>query len=1020
MVLSKTECTRAPLSTYRLQFQRSFTFGDAAAVVPYLDRLGITDCYASPYLMARPGSPHGYDICDHNRLNPELGTEDDYSTFVSALGVRQMGQIVDVVPNHMGIDPIANPWWRDVLENGPSSPYGRYFDIDWDPVKPELKGKLLLPILGDQYGVVLERGELQLGFAEGSVFLQYGAASLPVNPRQATRVFRLALAPLRELLPEDAPELLEFLSVITELQNLPPCTETDPDRIDERQREKEVGRRRLAQLVERSPLIRRQIDEAVQLFNGRPGDPASFDLLHELLENQAYRLSHWRTAAHEINYRRFFDVNDLAGLRMEMPDVFAVTHALLSRLIGAGAVTGLRVDHIDGLFDPGEYLENLQTLAAAGRGRGQAGPSAQEGNAPASDALYIVVEKILSVGESLPDGWPVAGTTGYEFLNTVNELFCDGRNAKSLRKIYARFTGHQRPFGDLVYEGKKLMMETAMASELNVLARALNKISEDDRRFRDFTLNSLRDVLTEVVACLAVYRTYVGRSGWTSSDRERIDSAIAQARHRNPAIEASIFTFLRDVLLPRGLENVGGAGLGGQATRAEEHLDGAESEVRRRLEFAMKLQQYTGAVQAKGVEDTAFYRFNQLLSLNEVGGDPGRAGRSTAEFHDMNRLRREHRPLEMVATATHDTKLGEDARARLNTLSALPDEWRRALSKWVRVNAANRTVVEGSAAPDRNDEYRFYQALLGSWPADSIRPEPPPRSYVDCVREYMIKAVKNAKVHTSWINPNTAYDDAVVAFVEQTLGGQSTQRFLPVFLPLLQRVAELGMLNSLSQVLLKITAPGVPDVYQGTELWDLTLGDPDSRCPVDFRRRLELLERLEPVLAASEPDGRAVGELIQRWSDGCIKLYVTARGLRLRRQHPEVFLWGEYRPLPTDMTVNADIVAFLRSSPAHAAVTVVPRLVAPITSAACPVPLGLEAWQTSRIHLPPEIAASHLRDLLTGEVVRSFFHKGEYWVLAADVFHTFPVALLWADRARGPEEDLRESGDPDTGGRSAA
>jgi (1->4)-alpha-D-glucan 1-alpha-D-glucosylmutase len=1020
MARPAAEYVRVPLSTYRLQFQRSFTFGDAAAVVPYLKRLGITDCCASPYLMARPGSRHGHDICDHNRLDPELGTDDDYAAFVSALGAQQMGQILDVVPNHMGIDPLANPWWRDVLENGPSSPYARYFDIDWDPIKPELKGKLLLPILDDQYGVILERGELQLGFAEGCLFLQYGDSRLPVNPRQATRVYRQALAPLRERLPEDAPELLEFLSVITELQNLPPYTETDPERIGERQREKEVGRRRLAQLVERSRLIRRHIDEAVRLFNGHPGDPANFDLLHELLENQAYRLSYWRTAAHEINYRRFFDVNDLAGLRMENPEVFTATHALLGRLIFTGAVTGLRVGHIDGLFDPAEYLENLQMLAAAGSGEGPAELPGQGSNVPAGDALYVVVEKTLSVGEMLPGVWPVAGTTGYEFLNAVNELFCDGRTAKSLRKIYARFTGHQRPFGDLVYEGKKLMMETAMASELNVLARALSKISEGGRRSRDFTLNSLRDVLTEVVACLAVYRTYVRHSGWTSSDRERIDSAIAQARHRNPAIEASIFAFLRDVLLPHGLESAGGAGLGGHAGGAEEHLDGAEAEVRRRLEFTMKLQQYTGSVQAKGVEDTAFYRFNQLLSRNEVGGDPGRGGRSPAEFHEMNRLRRNDQPLAMVATASHDTKLGEDVRARLNTLSELPDEWRRALSRWVRVNAANRTMVDGSAAPDRNDEYRFYQVLLGTWPTDAIRPEPPPRSYVDRVREFMIQAVKEAKVHTSWINPNTAYDDAVVAFVERTLGGQSTQRFLPAFLPLLQRVAELGMLNSLSQVLLKITAPGVPDFYQGTELWDLSLVDPDNRRPVDFRRRVELLDRLEPVLAASEPASRAVGELVRHWSDGCIKLYVTARGVRLRRQHPEVFLWGEYRPLPTDVTVNADIVAFLRLSSAHAAVTVVPRLVAPITSAAYPVPLGLEAWQTSRIHLPPEIAAGHLRNLLTGEVLRSFFHKGQHWALAADVFHTFPVALLWADRARRPAEDLNEDGDPDAGRRSAA
>jgi (1->4)-alpha-D-glucan 1-alpha-D-glucosylmutase len=1000
MVPPIPEPSRVPLSTYRLQFQHRFTFTDAVAIVPYLERLGITDCYTSPYLMARPGSPHGYDICDHNRLNPELGTKDDYGAFVSALRARSMGQILDFVPNHMGIDPVANPWWRDVLENGPSSPYGRYFDIDWDPIKPELKGKILLPILGDHYGAVLERGELHLGFAEGRLFLQHGDTRLPINPRQATHVYRRALSPMRQVLPEDAPDLREFLSIITELQNLPPYTETDAERIAERQREKEVARGRLARLVERSPLVRQHIDAAVQAFNGRPGDPPSFDLLHELLENQAYRLSYWRTSAHEINYRRFFDVDDLAGLRTENPEVFAVTHALLGRLIGAGAVTGLRVDHIDGLFDPAGYLENVQTLAAeAGRGPDQADTSEQAGLGVENRRFYVVVEKILSAGESLPDHWPVDGTTGYEFLNAINGLFYDARNAKSLRKIYGRFTGHRRPFGELAYEGKKLIMETAMASELNVLAHALNRISEDDRRSRDFTLNSLRDVLAEVVACLPVYRTYVGRSGWTPSDRERVDSAIAQARHRNPAMEASIFTFLRDVLLPCALERADGPEGNGGSSRDHGKLpDGREAEeCRRRLDFTMKFQQYTGSVQAKGVEDTAFYRFNELLSLNEVGGDPGRGGRSPAEFHEMNGRRLLRRPLELLATATHDTKLGEDVRARLNALSELPDEWRRGLSRWIRVNAANRTMVEGSAAPDRNDEYRFYQVLLGSWPPDRIRPEPPPRFYVDRVRDYMLKAVREAKIHTSWINPNTAYDAAVVDFVEKTLGGQSAERFLSAFTPLVARVAQLGMLNSLSQVLLKITAPGVPDFYQGAELWDLNLVDPDNRRPVDFGRHLELLDQLEPLLTSREPDESAIGELVDHWADGRGKLYVTARGLRLRRRHPEVFLRGEYRPLHAEVTVSADVVGFLRSSHANVAVTIVPRLAAGITSAGRPVPLGLEAWRTSRIFLPPELAGRRLRNLLTGEIVRSLRLEDEVWVLAADVFRTLPVGLLWAD-----------------------
>jgi len=547
-----------------------------------------------------------------------------------------------------------------------------------------------------------------------------------------------------------------------------------------------------------------------------------------------------------------------------------------------------------------------------------------------------------------------------------------------------------------------------MASELNVLARALNRISEDDRRFRDFTLNSLREALAEVVACLSVYRTYSRRSGWSAWDRARVDSAIAQARHRNPAMEASIFTFLGNVLLPvelaRGdrLDDRAREGPDGEDLRGRRNAD----DLRRRLEFAMKFQQYTGPVQAKGVEDTAFYRYNQLLSLNEVGGDPARVGRPPAEFHEMNCLRREHRPLEMLATSTHDTKLGEDVRARLNALSELPDEWRRALSRWIRVNAANRTVVEGSAAPDRDDEYRFYQVLLGSWPANAIRPERPPRSYVERVRGYLLKAVKEAKRHTSWISPNAAYDAAVAAFVEKTLEGQTAERFLPAFVPLLTRVAQVGMLNSLSQLLLKIAAPGVPDIYQGTELWDLNLVDPDNRWPVDFRHRIALLDQLEPLLVGQDPDDvpagladrpAAVAGLLDQWTDGRIKLYLTARGLRLRRRHPDVFLWGAYGPLRTKVTVDADVVAFARSSPTSMAVVIAPRLVAAMTSDVRPVPLGVEAWQTSRVFLPPELAGRRLRNLLTGEIVKSIDHNGELWVLAADVLRTLPVGLLWSD-----------------------
>jgi (1->4)-alpha-D-glucan 1-alpha-D-glucosylmutase len=992
--------SRVPVSTYRLQFQRAFTFRDAAAVVPYLARLGITDCYASPYLMARPGSLHGYDICDHNRLNPELGDERDYAALAAALRERNMGQILDFVPNHMGIDPMVNAWWRDVLENGPSSPYARYFDIDWNPVKPELVGKILLPILGDQYGSVLERGELRLALSEGAVHLDYGETRLPINPRQSTSVLREALPALRTALSDDDPDLREFLSIITELQNLPPYTETSPERIAERQREKEVARDRLARLLVHAPRVRRHLEQAIDTFNGRPGDPSSFDQLHDLLENQAYRLAYWRTAAHEINYRRFFDVNDLAGLRMENPDVFAGTHALLGHLVASRAVTGLRIDHPDGLFDPGAYFAGLQALAAAAVGD-QPASAADDLPAGGRPRLYVVIEKVLSAGEDLPEDWPVDGTTGYDFLNTVNGLFVAGRNAAILRKIYARFTGQQKPFGDLAYEGKTLIMETALASELNVLAHALNRLSEGSRLWRDYTLNSLRAVLQEVVACLSVYRTYVGRSGWSAADRERIESALAQARRRNPAIEASIFAFLRGILLPCDHEGVA-AGPGG-VTPLPRH--GSPDDCARRLEFAMKVQQYTGSVQAKGVEDTAFYRYNQLISLNEVGGDPARVGRLPTEFHDANEQRLARWPLGMLATSTHDAKVGEDARARLDAISELPDDWRRGLAKWVRTNAANRTSVDGADAPDRNDEYRFYQVLLGTWPPDAIRPARPPADYVARVRDYMLKAVREAKVHTSWVSPNTAYDAATSAFVERTLTGPTADRFLPALMPLLGRVAQLGMINSLAQLVLKATSPGVPDFYQGTELWDLALVDPDNRRTVDYRRRVELLDQVEGALeaAASPPPADGTGaagtvrQWLDTWPDGRIKLYVTACALRLRRAHPGVFLRGTYEPLRTHLTVGADIVGFARRWEGRTAMAVVPRLAAGLVAPGGPGPIGVEAWQASRVLLDRELAGCCVLNRLTGETLRPVERDGDVWLPASDIFRTLPVAILWVE-----------------------
>jgi (1->4)-alpha-D-glucan 1-alpha-D-glucosylmutase len=987
----RTRPRYVPTSTYRLQVHAGFPLHAVTDVLPYLHRLGVTGCYTSPYFTAAPGSTHGYDVCNHNEISPELGGREAHEAFAESARRHELVHIVDFVPNHMGVGTATNAWWRDVLENGPSSPTARFFDIDWTPIKAELHAKLLLPILGDQYGSVLERGELTLAFAEGALVLRYFEHELPINPRQAPRVYMRAVDPLTRALGPQDPHLHEFLSILSSLQKMPAYTETDPDKIEERQREKEVARARLARLVTEAPAVRDALETAIRAVNGTPGSPSSFDGLHELLESQAYRLAYWRTASHEINYRRFFDINTLAGLRVEDPAVFEATHRLLGELIAAGSVHAVRVDHPDGLFDPARYFEMLQDLAARAWG------TARE---PGAAAMYVLAEKILSVGERLPAEWGVQGTTGYNYLNDLNGLFVDAAQARRLRRVYAKLTGQTEPFEDVLYAAKRLIMDTAMASELSVLAHMLDRLAENNRKSRDFTLESLRRVILEVVACFPVYRTYVDERGWTPDDRRVVERAIGRARRRNPAMEASLFDFFREVVLPRDP---------GDLPPGAERLEGtppmSEEEVRERLRFTMKLQQYTGPVQAKGLEDTSFYRYNVLLSVNDVGGDPSRLGRPVADFHAANAARAARWPLEMLATSTHDTKAGEDVRARINVVSEVPDEWGREVSRWMRLNRAHRTIIEGEPAPDRNDEYRYYQALVGIWPLDL----PPttrsaPEALVARMREYMIKAVREAKVHTSWLTPNQPYEDALARFVERTLTEEGGARFLEAMLPLQGRLALAGALNALAQVTLKIGSPGVPDFYQGTELWDLALVDPDNRRPVDFTRREQALEEVDRILAL-DPAARAeaLSALMAGWRDGRIKLLVTAAGLRLRRAMPELFLRGGYVPLETEVTVRAGVVAFARTGPGDAddaVLFVAPRLCAGLLDGDVPAAPGGAHWKTSRLILPPDLRDRTFEHVLTGAPLRPVQGAGTAWIFLGEIFQTVPVGMLRA-RERG-------------------
>ena len=958
---------RIPTATYRLQFNAGFTFADAARLVPYLQRLGISDLYCSSYLQAVPGSLHGYDVADPTTLNAEIGTEPDFDAFVRALRAHGMGQILDIVPNHMGIARSSNPWWQDVLENGASSRYARMFDIDWWPVNPALKDRVLLPMLGDSYGAVLERQEIVLSYGDGRFFVRYFETTLPVAPRSYPRLLRHRVDTLAEALGGNHPDLLELLSIITSLERLPQRTELDPARITERQREKEVAKRRLNALVCANATVRTFVHENVRIFNGEPGVPASFDLLDGLLSDQAYRLAHWRVASEEINYRRFFDINELAALRMEDPTVFEETHALVFRLIAEGAIQGLRIDHVDGLYDPGDYLRRLQGRARdIGAGEG-------------SRALFLVVEKILAPDEPVPSDWPIDGTTGYEFANEVNGLFVDRMNARAFDELYRRFVGDRTPFAELAYRSKKLIMEIGMASEINVLAHRLNRLSEANRHYRDFTLNSLAHAIREIIACFPVYRTYVSAGETPVSDRDRtyIERAAAQAKRRNPAVVGLAFDFIRDLLLKR-------AG----------YIQGLH--LADYLRFVTQFQQTTSPVTAKGIEDTALYAYPRLLSLNEVGGEPSRFGVPPGHLHEFLRRRRQEWPSGLSATSTHDTKRSEDVRARINVLSEMPGAWRRALAQWSRLNRKLRTSAEGQLAPDRSEEYLLCQTLVGAWPLEALDGSLDD-SFVDRICAYMVKALREAKRNTSWLNPSLAYEDAVTSFVRRALDVSENRAFFAELVPFLERVAHAGIWNSLAQTAIKIAAPGVPDFYQGTEIWDFSLVDPDNRRPVDYTKRLAMLEQLTAAGRDGLLSEDALGELVAARLDGRIKLYTILQGLRARHERPGVFRFGEYVPLEVGGRHGAHVFAFARVHESSAAILVVPRLTTSLVPDALTPPLG-EVWHDTFVPLPAGFDDATFLNAFTGEHHKSASAREGFRV--ADILRSFPVAVLLA--ANGP------------------
>jgi (1->4)-alpha-D-glucan 1-alpha-D-glucosylmutase len=861
-----------------------------------------------------------------------------------------MGFLVDWVPNHMGIPPGQNILWEDVLENGPSSLSAEVFDIDWTPPKHDLAETVLVPILGDQYGTVLEKGELKIVARDGWFRLSYYDSEFPLGPK--TLLPLLAAAADRTGLPEDDERQQELESIGRALDHLPARSAREPAHRRERAREKEVIKRRLSRLLAASASVRAAMDAALEELNGTPGVSTTFEGLDRVLRGQAYRLASWRVASEEINYRRFFDINNLAAIRMEDAGVFDRAHAFIFRLMDEGRIQALRLDHTDGLYDPLAYFDKLQRRFR--RDVADANKNPDDVIRP----LPILVEKILESGERLPTDWPVDGTTGYDFLGMVGGLWVDPEAEEAMTQAHHRFTGDKRSFEEHVYACKQRVLQESLPSEVNMLARHLERLASSDRRWRDFTLIALTRAIRETLAAFPVYRTYLREGeGASEQDARRVRGAIEAARSRTPMLDPSILSFLEDVLL----------------LRVE-----AGEELQKGLTYtALRFQQLTGPVMAKSVEDTAFYRYNRLLALNEVGGNPARFGTSVEEFHAQNLERARSWPLAMVTTSTHDTKRGEDASARIAVLSEMPEEWQRTVTRWSHRAEPYRGGRGNRAAPSRRDEYTFYQALVGAWPfgwdgtGEGASDGDP---LVNRMTAYMEKAAKEEKEETSWIRPDADYDRALRAFVEGTMHDQGWMSDAARFVA---RIAPYGASNAIAQTLLRLCVPGIPDTYQGSEFWNQSLVDPDNRRPVDFAARARVLDQ---ILARREDPAGLARDLLGRWPDGAIKLLVTHLALRVRCELPDTFLHGDYLPL----AAGENIIAFARTFGASRVAVVVPRLTFRRTGGATPWALG-GVWRDEVLSLP----AGQYRNVFTGRV-----HEGGSALRLADLLADFPLALL--------------------------
>ena len=881
---------RTPLSTYRVQLHAGFTFDDAAAAADYWKALGVSHVYCSPYLQAMPGSTHGYDVVDPQRPNEELGGEEGHSRFCQRLKELGLGQVLDIVPNHMALGHQNRYWW-DVIENGPSSRYATWFDIDWQTAELKLQHKVLLPVLGGQYGRELSSGRIKLEYTGERFQMRYADNLFPVAPRSLSNMLLKAADYAHS-------DTLHFIA--GSFARLPSPELSDTGVASARHRDKTVIYRMLNSLCKEQPEVSAAVSRGVDELNH------DLDALDEVLNQQSYRLAFWRTSDQELGYRRFFDVNTLIGLRMEREHVFEATHSRILQWLESGVLDGVRVDHPDGLRNPQQYFERLRKRA----------PEA-----------WIVGEKILEPEEFLRESWPIQGTSGYDFLNVCNRLMVHDEGMIELTRIYSEFTGEPVDFADVAHRKKLMVEQNALGSDINRLASLFVEICENNRDRRDYTRAEIRRAIREVASFFPVYRTYMV-ADWDrilEEDRANVDGALESAKERRQDLDAGLFDFIADVLK-----------LSVRGTKESE--------------FAMRFQQFTSTVMAKGVEDTAFYCFNRMIGLNEVGNNPGLGGISIESVHDYFAKMQTTHPLTMTTLSTHDTKRADDVRARLAAITEIPKRWASALHRWTRMNARFRT----GGYPDRNTQCFLYQTLIGAWPVSKER-----------LSAYMEKATREAKQQTSWTQQNKDFEDALRSFIESILASPEFIADLEKFVAVVLRA---GRINSLAQSLVKCTAPGVPDTYQGGELWDLSLVDPDNRRPVDFDQRRAMLAELQ--------SGMEVEEIVRRLNSGLDsgtpKMWLLHRALTLRREQPAWFgAEAAYTPMMAEGPKRQHVLAYLR---AGMVATVVPRWT---------LKLG-DSWSSTSLELPQ----GRWKNWFTGDVVQG----GRTRVHA--LLQRLPVALL--------------------------